>query len=86
MLQLGPYLVALSHHLGVEVFRVRPSDYPALPMGTSSGVREEELEKEDKRQLQLSPRPFRSPLITCCQQGALILQIFPYSLPLWPSY
>ena len=85
MLQLGPPGVALSHHLGVEIFWVRPSDDPALPMGASSGVREKELEMENKRQLQLTPLPFRSQLILCCQQGALILQIFPYSLPLWPS-
>lgn len=39
MLQLSPYLVALIHHLGVKVFRVCPSDDPALPMGASSGVR-----------------------------------------------
>lgn len=85
MLQLGPYGVTLSHHLGVEIFRVRPSDDPALPMGASSGVREKELEMENKRQLQLTSLPFRSQLILCCQRGALILQIFLYSLPLWPS-
>lgn len=49
MLQLGPHLVALLHHLCVKVLGVCPSDYPALPVGAPSGVWQEELEVEDGR-------------------------------------
>lgn len=44
-LQLKPQLVALLHHVGVEVLIVGLADDAGLAMGAPSGVGQEELER-----------------------------------------
>ncbi|TNN80788.1 hypothetical protein EYF80_009022 [Liparis tanakae] len=45
LLQLGPQLVALLHHLGVEVLLVGLADDARLAMGAASAVRQDKLER-----------------------------------------
>lgn len=44
-LQLSPQLVALLHHVGVEVLLVGLADDAGLAMGAPSGVRQNELKE-----------------------------------------
>ena len=45
LLQLSPQLVALLHHVGVEVLIVGLADDAGLAMGAPSGVGQDELER-----------------------------------------